>query len=252
MPDADIYLPMWVGAQLEEEKVCPGYQKDNTGENISRKNRSFCELTALYWAWKNLDVDYIGQVHYRRHFSVQKKKNKDPWSRILTSGEAQKLCEKYDIILPRKRYYCIESLYSHYAHTHDAQHLEASRRIVAARHPESLEYFDAALKKRSGHMFNMYLMRKSLSDEYCEWLFDILFELEKQIDEKGLSPFQRRFYGRVSEILLNVWICQKREEQPELKTKTIGWISMEPVPWREKTNAFLRAKYLGEKYSKSF
>lgn len=256
MPDDEMYIPVLVGAELKKEQgdsdLCSEYRKDNTGENISAKNLSFCELTGLYWAWKNLTADYIGLVHYRRYFSVQRKPKQDKWDSILTSDQAQKLCAKYDIILPQKRRYYIETLYSHYEHTHYKEHLDTSRHIIAEQCPAYLESFDKVLKQRSGYMFNMYLMKKKLSDEYCTWLFDILFELEKRVDIVELSQFQGRFYGRVSEILLNVWLHQKLLEQPDLKVKVIGCIHMEPVRWKDKTIAFLKAKFLGEKYSRSF
>jgi len=69
MPEDDMYLPLHVGAEGKEKL---GYQGDNTGDNISIKNPYFCELTGLYWAWKNLEADYIGLVHYRRYFSIKK------------------------------------------------------------------------------------------------------------------------------------------------------------------------------------
>ena len=68
MPQDDIYLPVHVG---REGKDALPYQPDNTGDNISAKNPSYCELTGLYWAWKNLDCDYLGLAHYRRHFSMK-------------------------------------------------------------------------------------------------------------------------------------------------------------------------------------
>lgn len=67
-PKADCYMPIHVGKR--NSKLDLDIQGDDTGENISDKNSSFCELTALYWAWKNLDdYKYIGLVHYRRYFS---------------------------------------------------------------------------------------------------------------------------------------------------------------------------------------
>ena len=65
MPKDSCYLPIHVG---KEEKKDIGYIGDNTGENISKKNPYYCELTGMYWAWKNLNSDYVGLVHYRRHF----------------------------------------------------------------------------------------------------------------------------------------------------------------------------------------
>ena len=70
----DIYMPIQVGKALHPE-LDLGFQCDNTGDNISEKNGSYCELTALYWAWKNLkDVDYIGLCHYRRYFDLTEEK----------------------------------------------------------------------------------------------------------------------------------------------------------------------------------
>ena len=72
MPKDPLYLPVHVGAEGKKDaKGNPldfGYQKDNEGDNISIKNPRYCELTGIYWAWKNLDSDYIGLVHYRRYF----------------------------------------------------------------------------------------------------------------------------------------------------------------------------------------
>ena len=70
MPEDNIYLPIQVGA---EGKQSFGFQRDDAGENISSANPRMCELTAVYWAWKNLNADYIGLVHYRRHFTIAKR-----------------------------------------------------------------------------------------------------------------------------------------------------------------------------------
>lgn len=113
LPKDKLYLPVRVGSALSNNDF--KYQRDNIGNNISNKNPYFCELTALYWGWKNLNSDYIGLVHYRRYLGLKKKKEKI--NGVLTSEQAEKLCEKYDIILPQKRRYYIESLWSHYAHT---------------------------------------------------------------------------------------------------------------------------------------
>ena len=73
IPKGEIYLPVHVGKELHPDTTLAGFQSDNEGDNISAKNPYFCELTALYWGWKNLDADYVGLVHYRRYFSFTKK-----------------------------------------------------------------------------------------------------------------------------------------------------------------------------------
>ena len=97
MPKDPLYLPLHVG---KEGKEGIGFQGDHTGDNISADNPYFSELTGLYWAWKNLDADYIGLVHYRRHF---RGKN----SRIISGSEVEEILQKFPVILPRKRNYFI-------------------------------------------------------------------------------------------------------------------------------------------------
>lgn len=252
MPKDCIYLPLHVGCEGKESL---GYQGDNIGDNISLKNSAFCELTGLYWGWKNLECDYIGLVHYRRHFTVHTQHycRKHPKMEcVLSERELDKLVSKYQIILPKKRKYYIETLYSHYSHTHYSEQLDVTRKIIGKKYPEYLYSFDKTMNQRSGYMFNMYIMEKRLSDAYCEWLFDILFELEKEIDMPELSQFQGRFYGRVSEIIFNCWLNYQLEKNPNLKVKEIGCLHMEKINWLKKGTAFLKAKFGHKKYEGSF
>lgn len=247
MPEDELYLPVHVG---KEGKNDIGYQGDNTGDNISRKNPYFCELTGLYWAWKNLDTDYIGLVHYRRHFSMSKKLPKDIEGRIknvLTAEQADKLLNEVDIILPKKRKYYIEDLYSHYKHTLHVEPLDETRKIIEEKYPEYIAEFDKLHKRTSAHMFNMLIMKKEYLNEYCEWLFDILFELENRTDASKYDGFHARFFGRVSELLLDVWINTRGLRYGEVRV-----VDIEKINWLKKGFAFLKAKLIGRKYEGSF
>lgn len=258
MPKDEIYLPLNVGAEEKKDvngnSIDLGYVKDNTGENISIKNACFCELTGLYWAWKNLDADYIGLTHYRRHFSLKGRQSSDLFKDVLTGAELQLLIKTYRVIVPKKRRYYIESLYSHYQHTHHANQLDVTREIIFERYPEYLHSYDKVIKHTYGYMFNMIIMEKELLNNYCTWLFDILFELEKRIDMPELSAFQSRFYGRVSEIILNVWLDYQIEsgKLKQSDIKEIPFIHMEKINWYKKGTAFLRAKFFHRKYVGSF
>ena len=254
MPEDALYLPLQVGAELNSADF--GYEKDNTGDNISSLNPDFCELTGLYWAWKNLDADYIGLVHYRRHFSMRKK-GSDPFDNLLTLKEIEPYTDKIKVFVPKKRNYYIETLYSHYAHTHFASHLDVTRNIIRERYPEYDKCCEKVFNSKSGYMFNMLIMKSELLDEYCTWLFDILFELKNRVTEEeieSMSAFQRRFYGRVSEILFNVWIMKKIEdgELRNSEVKELKCIHMEKVNWFKKGSAFLAAKFTNKKYEGSF
>lgn len=201
MPQDDMYIPIHVG---REGKADLGYQGDNEGEHISNKNPYYCELTGLYWAWKNLDAEYIGLAHYRRNFVSKRGKNK--FECIMSKEKVDKILDSTDVILPKRRKLYIETIYSHYKHTMYVEPLDETRKIIKEKCPEYLEFFDKKMKSRSGHMFNMFIMKKEILNDYCEWLFDILFELEKRIDPKQYSAFHARYLGRISERLLDVWI----------------------------------------------
>ena len=244
MPSDDLYLPLHVGAEGKQDL---GYTKDNTGENISNKNPYFCELNGLYWAWKNLDAEYIGLAHYRRHFASKKINKKDIFNSVLTIDEADKLLDNVDIILPKKRKYYIETLYNHYKHTLHIEPLDITGKIIEEKYPEYLKEFNKLKKRTSAHMFNMLIMKKDKLDEYCTWLFDILGELEKIVDPSIYDTFHSRFFGRISELLLDVWLNTKGYTYKEIKV-----ISMEKVNWWKKGTSFLKAKFGKKKYDKSF
>ncbi len=243
MPKDKMYIPVHVGADGKDDL---GYIKDNSGDNISKKNPFFCELTGLYWAWKNLDAEYIGLAHYRRHFSI-KRKSKNKFENVLTEQQLQKILEKTDVVLTKKRKYYIENLYSHYKHTMYIEPLDETGKIIEEMYPEYSAYFNKLHKRTSAHMFNMFIMKKEKFDEYCNWLFDILFELEQRVDNSKYDTFHARFYGRVSELLLDVWLNTNGYTYKEVKV-----ISMEKVNWWKKVTSFLKAKFKNEKYGKSF
>ncbi len=242
MPKDPMYLPVQVGA---EGKDAIGFTPDNTGEHISHKNPTFCELTGLYWAWKNLDADYIGLAHYRRHFGGKGKG--EPPERVLTEGEAQALLSGRDGILPKKRQYYIETLYSHYAHTCHVEPLDMAGEIIREKYPAYAPAFDRLKQRTGAHMFNMLILRRDHLDAYCTWLFDVLFELERRVDATQYDAFHARFFGRVSELLLDVWL-----EQNPLNLAEVPVVGMEKTNWLKKGGSFLMAKFFGKKYEKSF
>lgn len=247
MPNDAMYLPLHVGREGKQDL---GYIGDNTGENISDKNANFCELTGLYWAWKNLDCEYLGLAHYRRHFTLKNKVHqhfKGKMESVLTKVEADTMLKVYPILVPKKRRYYIETIYSHYEHTHYKEHLDVTREIIAEKYPEYLDVFDTVMQQRSGYMFNMFIMRKDLADSYCEWLFQILFELEERFKGVNYSFFQGRFYGRVSEIIFNVWLLKQN-----VPYKEVPYMHIEKINWFKKGTAFLKAKFASEKYESSF
>ena len=270
-PTDDIYLPLFVGAKdkkdilnldtiyIKDGKPCgETIMRDDVDENISEKNWGYSELTGLYWAWKNLgDADIIGLVHYRRYFTVKSKafiRNHDKLRCVLTEGELNDLLSQFDILLPKKRVYAIETLYSHYAHTMNAYELDVAKDLVAKYYPEYEPYLKKAFDARFGYMFNMFVMRRGDLEEYCSFLFDILFKEEEILEKEGyldgLTDFEKRLFGRVSEILFNAYVYKKFDEG-----KTFGEVNVfhtEPENWPKKGRAFLEAKFKKKKYKESF
>ena len=247
MPKDDIYLPVHAGSEGKENI---GYIPDNTGDNISFKNNKYSELSVLYWAWKNIKADYIGLTHYRRHFTCAKKIPKteeEKFKILLNRKKIEEILEKTDIILPKKRKYYIENLYNHYKNTMYIEPLNVTRKILEEKFPEYVAEFDKLHKRTSGHMFNMFIMKKEYFENYCQWLFKILFELEKRIDTSEWDSFHLRYLGRISELLLDIWINTNKLDYKEVK-----FIDMQNVDWIKKGTAFLLAKFCGKKYKKSF
>ena len=230
MPEGRVYLPLQVGAA---GKPSLGFRRDDEGENISAKNANWCELTGLYWAWKNLRVEAVGIAHYRRHFRGR--------AGIACSAEIAAALERADIVLPQKRNYFIETTYSQYAHAHHAVDLDLTRQILVERHPEYVTAFDAAMKSTKGHRFNMFVMKRPRFDAYCEWLFDILFELERRLDISSYLPNDARVFGFVAERLLDVWIGTNKVGYVELPV-----LHLESQHWPKKALLFLWRKFKGD------
>jgi len=224
MPAGREFVPLQVGAALHEDL---GYRRDDEGENISARNANWCELTGLYWAWRNLPCDYLGLVHYRRLFKA-------------TPDEMRRMLKTVDVLLPAPRNYFIETNWSQYAHAHHVRDLELTRRILAERHPDVLPAFDTVMKRRWGHRFNMFVMRRDLADAYCEWLFDVLFELERRVDLSAYSAYDARIFGFVSERLLDVWLLARGIPFREIPVR-----NLESQHWPTKILKFLLRKVRG-------
>lgn len=238
MPQDPVYLPLHVGA---EGKADLGYTKDNTGDNISLKNPHYCELTGLYWAWKNLKADYVGLVHYRRYFTRKEVRNiEKKKAQILSASEWQDLLAKFPVVVADKRKYYIETNRSHYNHAHPSSGLDVTEEIIREKYPEYSEAFTTVMNRTWAHMFNMFVMRRDLFDAYCQWMFSILEELERRLDISAFDAYNSRVFGFVSERLLDVWLEKKGIAYHEQNVSFI-----EPQNWLKKGGLFLKRKVLG-------
>ena len=212
MPEGNIYIPVQVGPAKDDFS---GFVRDNTGENISEKNPNYCELTAQYWAWKNRKADVKGLVHYRRLFSKGKRmlgaSLEKKYENVLDEKTLVDVMKKHDAILPKKRNYYIETLWSHYEHSHKIEGLEETRKVIAEKYPDYLMKFDEVMKRRSAHMFNMIIAK------------DKVFS--------GYSVSEARIFGYISELLMDVWIEQNQIDYVELPVMFMGNQNMVKKIW---------------------
>lgn len=219
MPDKKGYLPILVGA-VKNYKSGIEYQRDDEGENISAKNPNYNELTAVYWAWKNLkDVDAIGLVHYRRLFFDSKPYN---LNNVISIENVEKLLTKYNVILPKKRNYYIETNYSHYIHAHHQEPLDKTREIIKMNYPPYLSKYDQVMKRRKAHMFNMFIMKRDAFESYCTFIFGVLGKLEKKVNLTEYSVQEKRVFGYISELLMDVWLETNAFSYVELNWGQLG------------------------------
>lgn len=240
MPQDRIYVPMQAGRAISRDNL-PYIAGDDTGDNISEKNKNYCELTCIYWAWKNLQADYIGLCHYRRYFAMNK--SKDKWQQIADGDYLKKQLLCSNVILPKKRNYFIETTYQQYIHAHNKQDLDETEKIIKEYYPEYHTAFRKVMADTKGHRFNMMIMRRDIFNSYCEWLFDILFKLEERLDISDYSDYDKRVFGFVSERLLDVWV-QTMEKEHNLKYTELPVVNMEKQNWVKKGTNFVKRKVM--------
>lgn len=219
-PSNCLYEPIQVGAALHDDL---GYSRDDQGEHISDKNPNYCELTALYYIWKNRKEDYVGLVHYRRYFFTRMLLNASLQSNaMLDDVKCRKLMEQFDIILPQKYYLNGQTMKQQYESLHSLEDLMKCREIIAEKFPDYVEAFDAVMEFKSIYTYNMFVTSWELFSDYCSWLFAVLFTLEKRIDISNYDAYNQRIFGFLSERLFNVWIEKKHLNIKELPVYMLG------------------------------
>ena len=205
VPNMNGYCALQVGAEGKEKY---GYLRDNIGNHISGKNANYCELTGLYWIWKNTDDSYKGLVHYRRYFGRNNLSNKI--SDICSYEYLLNCLKSVDIVLPYVEYFKQNAKEEILLHCCTEEIFDKLRQIIETKYPDYIETYDRYFNENKASLFNMLFCKREIFDAYCEWLFSILFVLEKQVDLAKLNTYQQRLYGFLSERLLNVWVIKNK------------------------------------------
>ena len=228
VPEHPFLFPIQVGCAISEKRL-PFALHDDEGENISSKNKMYCELTAQYWAWKNdTDADYYGFWHYRRYMSFSDKKLAhsffgdvdidylDDQSLKMLNLDEKIMAEKirqFDVIATTPCYLkklnkMLKSNRQQYEQTpyQYKEDLDVMLEIIKEKYPD---YYDIANwyldKSPLGYYCNMFIMKKELFQVYSEWLFTILFEHEKRRDYTDYSVQGYRVSGYLGERLFAIW-----------------------------------------------
>lgn len=217
-PTDPLYVPLQVGHALKGT-LDESYLRDDDGaDHISELNPYFSELTGMYWIWKQCrDVDYVGVCHYRR-FPVVREGGAE---RLMTKADCERILREYDLITTEKL-----TLHSNYYDGFQVDHnlfdLQVTGQVVREKYPAYYDCFERLVHGRQVYFGNICVMPKGLYDGYCEWLFDILFEVGRRIDVTGYDGYRKRVFGFLSEFLQMVWIQVKGLRPYECRIAIIG------------------------------
>lgn len=186
--------PIQVGAALTDQHITE--IRDDSGENISVKNVNYCELTALYWIWKNKlytegEAQYFGLFHYRRFLDITKE------------GLMRMKSENVDAVLPYPLLHepDISEHHSRYIKETD---WDAMMQALRELHPEYAERFTEILKQPYLYNYNIIIAKRDILKGYCEWLFPILERTEELSVPKGCERADR-YIGYLGENLLTLY-----------------------------------------------
>lgn len=218
----DVYLPVHVGREISNVDL--GIVGDNTGVNISSKNPAYCEMTAMYWGWKNVKADYIGLCHYRRYFTLKSKplsqvfkerlnfygnrllgnlkgagSNKHFINQIAISDEKEFKKEaiafssqlkyilsenSYDLIVPTPYELSCRNVEQHFKEI-GRDHIILLKEIVKEIVPTFNRHFEVALKSSKLYAANMLIAKAEYFNDYCALVFPILDEHLKRVVKNG-------------------------------------------------------------------
>lgn len=214
----DIYMPIQCGKAISNVNL--GIQGDDTGDNISSKNRNYCELTALYWAWKNLnEVDYIGFCHYRRYFDIDENKIRD----------IEKLIKKNDIIVINPAV-LPDSVAHRLAWAVCLEDLYILLMLIEKLYPEYKSTLVSFFYNSNKYFpYQMFICSWRVFTDYSNFVFSILFEVEKYIKMSEYTRMKRSL-AYMGELLLSLYCLHNN-----LKIKKMSAIITDSKPtkkWR--------------------
>ena len=252
---SEILKPIHVGAKNASFEI-QGFLRDDAGDNISSLNAQYCELTAQYWAWKNLDADYIGFCHYRRYFDFSCIRHEEnAWGEIiddyidsnsqlrygLDDETIRSTVKDFDVVttefkdmndFPGKAKSPGEQ-WSKSTHLHD-QDLLDTLALLSIRHPDYEADIESYIHGSRSCFCNMFIMKHDMFHDYCNWVFPILEQFIVTHDFSEYDTEAIRTPGHLAERLLNIYLIHQRRCNPDLKWKQVQCVHFtnpEPIQY---------------------
>ena len=205
-------IPVQAGAFFAPEKTIG--ISDDIGDNISFKNANYCELTVLYWIWKNRleeeadkEGKYYGLFHYRRYLDLREED-----LRHLFAGDI-------DAILP------FPTIHEPDIGEHHARYINESdwKAVLCALEELAPEYYAAyenIFSQEYMYNYNIIIAKAAVLQRYCEWLFPILKRVEELSVPKG-SERADRYIGYIGENLLTLYFLYHKDQMNLVHTGRI-------------------------------
>jgi len=208
----DYIVPIFLGNSAQKNSYSG--VTDRTGINIADKNHIYSELTALYWIWKNTDDDFVGLCHYRRFFEV-------------TESEIHTVLSKNQVILPRAQR-LRSRVDQQFIRVHSEEIWKHALDILYQKYPEYVSSGKQIFSDNRLYRYNMFIAGREFVENYCSFVFDVLFELEQVIGSLPLDVYQQRYAGFVSERLLTLYILGNNI--PKVETRVINEVGKDISP----------------------
>ena len=208
-----IYKPVQVNSNRNAK--WENYFHDDDGYSIADKNYCYCELTAMYYLWKNVKTNIKGLCHYRRYFSNNSKltvsgisfcKGQDVHSNVLTENKIRNILQRYDAIVswPYKPYpITVKEELKKYCYEDDIKILED---IIYEEYKEYWKSFNKIMSSTNISYFNVIICKTELFDNYSKWIFEVLEKVESRTNIESYDTQHKRIFGYLVEVLLNVYL----------------------------------------------
>lgn len=211
-----LYRPICVGSYRHDE-----FLSEQSGENIAHLNEKINECTALYWIWKNTSNSYVGLNHYRRYFYADGVIHENNY---LTRAEVADYMKDYDMILAASEYFSVPVREQFMATMPDRGICELGYDIIYRRlqekQPDYIKAFEAVMNSYRIFTCNMFITRREILDEYCEWLFSFLIDAAEELDVSTYDNCSKRVIGYLAERMWTVWLMKHPYRIKELPITT--------------------------------